>query len=59
MEAPWGRRWWIGFGVRARRWERRNAAVDLVRRREAIPAASDGGCGEDWTGEALFRVLAG
>jgi hypothetical protein len=46
MEAPWGRRWWIGFGVRARRWERRKAAVDLVRRREAIPAASDGGCGE-------------
>ena len=37
MAAP-GRRWWIGFGVLERKWERKTAAVDLVRRREAIPS---------------------
>jgi hypothetical protein len=39
------------FGVLKRRRERRAAAVDLVSRREAIPVASDGGCGEGWTAE--------
>lgn len=57
MAAPCVRRWWVGFGVLERRWERRTAAVDLVMRREAIPVYSDAGCGGRARQELVCLVL--